>query len=66
MPKPGDLILFVIESEQWAAAKYPMLSQVLYADNFDDIKQKALQYAVGRNISVWQEIDANTDEYLKC
>lgn len=69
-PQPGDLILFQIEDDQWVAAIHPILAQKLYAWNYDDIEQKALEYAAdwadrGRIISIWKEGDANKDEYFK-
>lgn len=69
-PKPGDLILFQIEDGQWTAAVHPILAQRLHADSYDDIEQKALQYAVdwserGRYISIWRKGDANKGEYYK-
>lgn len=66
-PQTGDLVLFQIEGSVWTAVIYPILAQKLYADDYDTIRQKALQYAVSyknRNIAVWKEIDANTKEYL--
>ena len=66
-PQTVDLILFQIENKVWTAVIYPILAQKLYADNYENIKQKALQYVTSynnRNISVWREIDANTKEYL--
>ena len=66
-PQTGDLILFQIEKGVWTAVIYPILAQKLYANNYESIKQKALQYAASyknRDISVWREIDANTKEYL--
>ena len=69
-PRTGDLVLFQIEDGQWTAALYPMLAQKLYADDYDDIEQKALEYASdwskqGRQVSIWKEIDANKGEYHK-
>lgn len=69
-PHAGDLILFQIEHGQWTAATYPLLAQVLYADDYDSIEQKALEYALdwterGKSVSVWKEGDANKDEYYK-
>lgn len=69
-PSTGDLILFQIEDGQWTAALYPMLAQKLYADNYNSIEQKALEFAAdwserGRQVSVWKEVDANKDEYSK-
>ncbi len=66
-PQTGDLILFQIESGIWTAVIYPILAQKLYANKYEDIKQKALKYTASyknRDISVWKEIDANTKEYL--
>jgi len=67
-PQAGDLILFQIENSRWTAVIYPILAQKLYADNYNAIKQKALDYAANhknRVIQVWKEIDANTNEYFK-
>lgn len=65
-PKIGDLILFQIDGV-WIAAIHPILPQILYDNDYDTIKQKALEYAAdwpNRDIQVWKEIDANTEEYL--
>lgn len=65
-PQIGDLILFQI-GDIWIAAIHPFLPQMLYANDYVTIKQKALDYAASyknKNISVWKEIDANTEEYL--
>ena len=69
-PHDGDLVLFQIEDDQWTAGIYPLLSQKLYADSYDDIERQALQYAEdkserGMYISVWKEGDANKGEYYK-
>ena len=66
-PQIGDLILFQIENGVWTAVIYPILAQKLYANDYDTIRQKALDYAAScknRDISVWKEIDANTKKYL--
>jgi hypothetical protein len=69
-PGTGDLILFQIEDDQWVAALYPILAQKLYADDYDSIERKALDYASdwadrGKFVSVWKEGDANKDEYFR-
>lgn len=69
-PQAGDLILFQIEDGQWTAATHPILAQMLYADDYDAIEQKALEWAAdwaekGRIISIWKEGDANKGEYFK-
>ena len=69
-PSTGDLILFQIEDGQWTAALHPLLAQKLYADTYDSIEQKALEYAAdwserGRQVSIWKEVDANKDEYYR-
>lgn len=69
-PHTGDLILFQIEGGQWTAATYPILAQKFYAKSYDEIEQKALEYAAdwserGRQVSIWKEEDANKDEYQK-
>lgn len=66
----GDLILFQIEKCIWTAVIHPILAQKLYADDYNSIKQKALEYAAYwakryRIITVWKEIDANTNKYFK-
>lgn len=69
-PKVGDLVLFQIEGDVWTAALCPMFAQKFYADDYDVVKQKALEYVAywsgrGRIVSVWKEIDANKNEYFR-
>lgn len=69
-PKNGDLVLFQLTSGQWTAGKHPILAQKLYGKDYEDLEQKALEYAAdwaqrGIHFSVWREVNANKDEYVK-
>ena len=69
-PRTGDLVLFRIEDGVWTAALHPLLGQKFTGKDYDDVVQKALEYAAdwskrGREVSIWKEIDANKEEYSK-
>lgn len=69
-PGIGDLVLFQVEDGVWTAALHPSLGQKFTGKEYDDVVRQALEYAAewsdrGREVSIWKEIDANKEEYLK-